>query len=126
MKSNILYIEDHPDNMLLIKRLLEGDTYHLIEAWTGLQGVGLAESQDIDLILLDINLPDIDGFEVIRRLRSSKKTKLAQIPIVAVTANAMKGDKQKIINAGCDYYIAKPINIRTFMETVEALTANHV
>jgi len=126
MTVNILYIEDRPDNMLLMKRLLEGDTYHLIEAWTGMEGVGLAESQDIDLILLDINLPDIDGYEVVRRLRASKKTKLAQIPIVAITANALKGDKEKIINAGCDYYIAKPINIRNFMEMMETMTANQI
>jgi len=121
MKPNILYIEDHPDNMTLVKRIFRPDGYTLIEAGSGLQGVSIAEEQDIDLILLDINLPDIDGFEVARRLRTSRKTDLAQTPIVAVTANAMKGDANKVLAAGCDEYLSKPINIQALMDTVENL-----
>lgn len=121
MKPNILYIEDHPDNMTLVKRIFRPDEYNLIEAGSGLQGVSIAEEQDIDLILLDINLPDIDGFEVARRLRTSRKADLAQTPIVAVTANAMKGDAKKVIAAGCDEYMSKPINIQALMDTVENL-----
>ena len=115
----ILYIEDHPDNMTLVRRILESESYTLIEARTGLQGIFFAENEEADLILLDINLPDIDGYEVARRLRSSKKTKLAEIPIVAVTANAMRGDDQKILDSGCNFYIAKPINIQELLDTVE-------
>ena len=121
MKPNILYIEDHPDNMTLVKRIFRPDEYNLIEAGSGIQGVSIAEEQDIDLILLDINLPDIDGYEVARRLRTSRKIDLAQTPIVAVTANAMKGDAKKVIAAGCDEYLSKPINIQTLMDTVENL-----
>jgi len=73
------------------------------------------------MILLDVNLPDIDGYEVARRLRKSKKTALAHIPIVAVTANAMKGDDQKALDAGMDLYMTKPINIQALLETVEDL-----
>ena len=124
MRPNILCIEDHPDNMTLVRRILQSGSYNLFEACTGLQGLAIAESQDIevDLILLDINLPDIDGYEVARRLRASVKSSLANTPIVAVTANAMKGDLQKVLNAGCNFYITKPINIQELLDKVEALT----
>jgi len=114
----VLYIEDHPDNMTLVRRILQSESYTLIEAKTGLQGIFFAENQDIDVILLDINLPDIDGYEVARRLRKSEKTALAHIPIVAITANAMKGDSQKALEAGCNMYISKPINIQELLEKV--------
>jgi two-component system cell cycle response regulator DivK len=121
MKPNILCIEDHPDNMTLIKRIFRADSYNVIEANNGTQGISIAESQDIDLILLDINMPDIDGYEVARRLRASTKATLAHVPIVAVTANAMRGDAEKVIEAGCDIYMAKPINIQELLNTVETL-----
>jgi two-component system cell cycle response regulator DivK len=79
------------------------------------------ESQELDLILLDINLPDIDGYEIARRIRSNSKPGLKQIPIIAVTANAMKGDTQKAISAGCTMYMSKPINIVELAEKVDAL-----
>ena len=120
MKPNILCIEDHPDNMMLIRRLFRSDRYNLIEAKTGVQGLSIAESQGLDLILLDINLPDVDGYEIARRIRSSSKPELIQIPIIAVTANAMKGDSQKALDAGCDIYMSKPINIVELVETVDA------
>ena len=123
MTSKVLYIEDHPDNMTLVRRILQADHYTLIEANTGFQGIMIAESQEVDLILLDINLPDIDGYEITRRLRASKKVSLACIPIVAVTANAMKGDLEKAIEAGCDMYMSKPIDIMKLLDTVEALTS---
>jgi len=120
MKPNILCIEDHPDNMMLIRRLFRPDSYHLIEAKTGVQGLSITKDQDLDLILLDINLPDIDGYEIARRVRASANIKLARIPIIAVTANAMKGDSQKALDAGCDAYMSKPINIVALVETVES------
>lgn len=120
MKYNILYIEDNPDNMMLVQRALEARGYHLLKAMKGLDGVAAAESEQVDLILLDINLPDIDGYEVARRLRSSSKHDLARVPIIAVTANALKGDAEKALNAGCDVYMSKPINIRELWARVEA------
>ena len=120
MKPNILCIEDHPDNMMLVRRVFRPESYNLFEARTGLQGLSVAESQDLDLILLDINLPDIDGYEIARRLRSSTISASAHIPIIAVTANALKGDSQKAIEAGCDMHISKPINIIELLEIVEA------
>ena len=119
MKPTVLYIEDHPDNMTLVKRIFCSEDYNLIEAQTGLQGINMAENQDIDLILLDINLPDIDGYEVAKRLRNSKNRKLVNTPIIAVTANAMRGDAIKIIGAGCDHYMSKPIDIQELFEKVE-------
>jgi two-component system cell cycle response regulator DivK len=120
MGHNILYIEDNPDNMMLVKRALEARGYTLTEAVNGLTGVATAESTDVDLILLDINLPDIDGYEVARRLRASEKSALAYTPIIAITANALKGDAEKALSAGCDVYMSKPINIRELWARVEA------
>jgi CheY-like chemotaxis protein len=120
VKPNILHIEDNPDNMMLIRRILRPDSYNLIESGSGIQGITIAESQDIDLILLDINLPDIDGYEVARRLRANPKTTLAHTPIIVITANAMKGDAQKALAAGADVYMSKPINIQELLDKVES------
>ncbi len=118
--NNVLYVEDNHDNMMLVKRALEARGYRLLEAANGLKGLEVAEKENVDLILLDINLPDIDGYEVARRLRSSSKIALAHIPIIAITANALKGDAEKALEAGCDVYMSKPINIRELWARVEA------
>ena len=120
MGNNVLYIEDNPDNMTLVKRVLEARGYCLLQAMNGLDGVATAEREEVDLILLDINLPDIDGYEVARRIRNSGKSKLAYVPIIAITANALKGDAEKALGAGCDVYMSKPINIRELWARVEA------
>ena len=120
MTHNILYIEDNEDNMTLVQRALEARGYRLLKAMRGLDGIAIAETEQVDLILLDINLPDIDGHEVAQRLRSSAKPELRRIPIIAVTANALKGDAQKALDAGCDVYMSKPINIRELWARVEA------
>jgi two-component system, cell cycle response regulator DivK len=120
MTNNVLYIEDNPDNMMLVQRALEARGYRLLKAMKGLDGVATAENEQVDLILLDINLPDIDGYEVARRLRSSSKRQLNTVPIIAITANALKGDAEKALNAGCDVYMSKPINIRELWARVEA------
>jgi DNA-binding response OmpR family regulator len=120
MTNNILYIEDNPDNTMLVRRALEARGYKLLHAPTGSKGIEVAESEPVDLILLDINLPDIDGYEVARRLRSNAKRELNTVPIIAVTANALKGDAEKALDAGCDVYMSKPINIRELWARVEA------
>ena len=120
MGNNVLYIEDNPDNMMLVQRALEARGYRLLKAVNGLSGVDTAEREEVDLILLDINLPDIDGYEVARRLRSSAKSSLLHTPIIAITANALKGDAEKALDAGCDVYMSKPINIRELWARVEA------
>jgi two-component system, cell cycle response regulator DivK len=121
MGSNILYIEDNQDNRTLVKRILESRGYTLLFAVNGLSGVSMAENEDINLILLDINLPDIDGYEVVHRIRKSeKKASLAHLPIIAVTANALQGDARKAISAGCNAYMTKPIDIFELWANVEA------
>lgn len=120
MGHNILYIEDNPDNMLLVQRALESRGYKLLKAMNGIDGITQAEQNNVDLILLDINLPDIDGYEVAQRLRKSSKVELAYIPIIAVTANALKGDAERALDAGCDVYMSKPVNIRELWARIEA------
>ncbi len=117
---NILYIEDNPDNMRLVKRALEAKGYVIHGAINGLSGLQLAESIMPTIILLDINLPDIDGYEVARRIRKHRNSDLRQVPIIAITANTLKGDAEKALDAGCDVYMSKPINIRELWARVEA------
>jgi two-component system cell cycle response regulator DivK len=112
MPGLVLYIEDNPDNMLLVRRALESRGYAFTWSPNGLKGVEDAEAKKPDLILLDVNLPDIDGYEVARRLRASQNDHLKYVPIIAVTANALKGDADKALAAGCDVYMSKPIDIR--------------
>jgi len=119
MASNILYVEDNPDNRMLIKRVLESRGYTLLFAADGLTGVRMAETEEVGLILVDINLLDIDGYEVTRRIRASeKKPSLAHVPIIALTANALQGDDRKAIAAGCNAYMAKPIDINELWDCV--------
>lgn len=122
MGSTILYIEDNPDNMLLVQRALEARGYTFLWAANGLSGLAEAEARHPDLILLDINLPDIDGYEVARRIRAHEK--LRDLPVIAITANALRGDAEKALNAGCDVYMSKPINIRELWAKVNSFLAN--
>ncbi len=117
---NILYIEDNPDNMRLVRRALEAKGYVVHGAVNGLAGIQKAQSLEPHLILLDINLPDIDGYEVARRLRQHRSNTLRYCPIIAITANTLKGDAAKALDAGCDVYMSKPINIRELWARVEA------
>ncbi len=120
MPYTILYVEDNPDNRALVQRALEAKGYRFIWAATGLEGMEVAKTQRPNVILLDINLPDIDGYEVARRLRSESAKNLLYVPIIAVTANALRGDAEKALAAGCDVYMSKPINIRELWSRIEA------
>jgi two-component system cell cycle response regulator DivK len=124
MVHKILYVEDNVDNMILVRRALEARGYEFIWAQNGSSGVELAETNMPDVILLDINLPDIDGYEVARRLRNSGKSSLVYVPIIAVTANALRGDAEKALAAGCDVYMSKPINIRELWARVEGFLSS--
>ncbi len=124
MAGTILYIEDNPDNKLLVQRALESRGYTLLWAANGLQGLEQAEAARPDVILLDINLPDIDGYEVARRLKANGF--LHTIPIIAITANALKDDAKKALAAGCDVYMSKPINIRELWDKVNLVLSNEV
>lgn len=108
----VLYIEDNPDNRLLVKRVLVAEGYEVDVASNAADGLKLAESGKPNLILVDINMPDVDGYTVTAQLR--KMDHLGRVPIVALTANVMKGDREKTLAAGCDGYIQKPIDIDQF------------
>lgn len=108
-KARILYIEDNIDNMTLVQRVLEIEGFEVIPAETGKDGVSKAIQNLPDIIITDINLPDIDGYEVTDMLKKEKKT--AHIPIIAMTANVMKKDREHVFQAGCDGYISKPIDV---------------
>ena len=105
----ILYIEDNPENRLLVSRVLEVDRYEVVEAVDGPSGLRAATETEPDLILLDIGLPKVDGYSLAERFRQIPA--LDQVPILAVTANVMKGDRERTLAAGCDGYIPKPIDI---------------
>jgi len=107
------YVLDHPE---LVRDVLQYQGYQTIEAGTGEDGVRLARARTPDLILMDIQLPEVSGLEVTRWLKDDEE--LREIPVIAVTAFAMKGDEQRIRQGGCEAYISKPISIVTFLETV--------
>jgi two-component system cell cycle response regulator DivK len=107
--TTVLYIEDNAANRLLVRRVLEAEGYAVIEAEDGPTGLNVALDTIPDLILLDINLPEIDGYELVSQMRESPS--LAGTPIIALTANVMKGDRERTLAAGCDGYIQKPIDV---------------
>ena len=106
--ATVLVIEDNPDNMMLICDILELNGYTVIQALTGLHGYETAEEKQPDFIILDIQLPDIDGYQVLEKIRNSKK--IQKVPVIAMTSYAMAGDKERLLNAGCDGYVEKPID----------------
>src|ERR1051325_10956970 len=114
--KRILVIEDTEDNRLILGDLLSNAGYELIEAVDGLEGVAAAEREKPDLILMDIQLPGIDGYEATRRIRAIPA--LVGVPIIAVTSYALSGDETKAREAGCDGYIAKPYSPRQLLATV--------
>lgn len=118
-EKNILIIEDNEMNMELVKDLLETNNYHVLWSSTAGDAIELLKKIIPDLIVTDIQLPDLDGCSLIELLKNNKKT--GKIPIIALTASAMAGDKERILKAGCDEYISKPINTKIFIETVKKL-----
>ena len=118
MSRRILYIEDNPENRLLMRRVLMAEGYVVEEAFDGNSGLEKAAESPPDLILMDINLPEIDGYEVTARLKQLPN--MAGVPIIAVTANVMKGDREKTLAAGCDGYIQKPIDIDLLPSQIES------
>ncbi len=107
MAARILYIEDNPLNMRLVRKILVAAGFQMLEAIDGLSGVALALQEMPDLILMDINLPDIDGVAATIRIKSSPTT--AHIPVIALTANTMHGDRERLMTMGCNGYIPKPV-----------------
>lgn len=117
MSGKILYIEDNLGNRMLVRRILEAEGYSITEAPDGPTGLDLAAQEQFDLILLDINLPEIDGYDLARRMRGMSN--LNDVPILAVTANVMQGDKERTLEAGCDGFIPKPIDVDKLPEQIQ-------
>jgi CheY-like chemotaxis protein len=117
MSARILYIEDNESNLYLVTFLLQTRGHSVVQARDGAEGLALALAERPDLILLDIQLPDLDGYETARLLRSEPAS--ASTPIIALTSYAMAGDREKALAAGCTGYIEKPINPDTFIATIE-------
>ncbi len=114
--EQILVVEDNEKNMKLVRDVLVATGYRTLEAATGGLAVELAAEHSPDLVLMDIQLPDVDGVHVLGRLRADERT--AAIPVLAVTAQAMHGDRERFLAAGFDGYVSKPLNIREFLGTV--------
>ena len=117
MAKKVLICEDNPVNRVLMRDLLAVDGHEVIEAADGLRGIELATSDPPDLIIMDIQMPVMNGYDAIKVLRGNPTT--ARIPIVAITSFAMAGDREKVLDAGADEYISKPIDTRLFRKLVK-------
>lgn len=113
MKTKILIIEDNEQNMYMLSFLLESENYEVIKAYSGAEGIKAVQRYEPHIILLDIQLPELDGYAVAKKLREEEKSK--NIPIIVVTSYAMPGDKEKAMESGATGYIEKPINPDTFI-----------
>jgi two-component system cell cycle response regulator DivK len=116
-KGTILYVEDNPDNRLLVKRILLAEDYSLLEAIDGKDALNVLRTARPDLILMDINMPDMDGYTLTAKIKSLPG--FERIPILALTANVMRGDKERTLEAGCDGYIQKPLDIDQLTREIE-------
>jgi two-component system cell cycle response regulator DivK len=116
MRKRILVVDDNEDNCQIIRDLLTSFDYEVIEASDGAEGVAMAQSHAPDLILMDIQLPEMDGYEASRRIRAIPE--LAQVPIIAVTSYALSGDEGKAREVGCDGYVAKPFSPRQLLAKI--------
>ena len=116
----ILYIEDNDDNVYMLKNRLTRAGFTVIVATDGTQGVAMTASEQPDIVLMDLTLPDMDGWEATRRIKAEAATR--HIPVVALTANAMEGDREKALAAGCDDFDTKPVELPRLLGKIRALT----
>jgi CheY-like chemotaxis protein len=116
-KKRVLLVEDNEDNLVVYRTILEHVGFQVIEARDGEEGVARAKSENPDIILMDISIPKMDGWEATERLKADKQT--AAIPIIALTAHALEEDRLKAMRAGCDGYLAKPVEPRRVVQEVE-------
>jgi CheY-like chemotaxis protein len=116
-RARVLVVEDNDMNMQLVEYLLEEGGYQIVKAASGEEALSIARGGEVvDLILMDIHLPDMDGISVVHEMKSDPRT--SAIPILALTAHAMRGDKDRFLDAGCDGYISKPIDVKTFLSSI--------
>ncbi len=115
----ILYVEDNEDNVYMLVRRLERQGFEVLVAPDGAQGVAIAQSEHPDLIVMDLNMPVLDGWEATRRLKGAPETEA--IPIIALSAHAMSGDRERALEAGCDDYDTKPVRMDSLMAKIRTL-----
>lgn len=118
MRKMVLVVEDQDDNRRIVRDLLINNGFDVVEATNGLKGVELAQAHHPDLILMDIQIPGIDGYEATRRIKSDPK--LRDIPLIVVTSYALDGDDKKAFEAGCDAYVAKPYSPRKLLAQIQS------
>jgi two-component system cell cycle response regulator DivK len=118
----ILYVEDNFENKLFVRRVIESMGHEMLEAETGLDSLTMAAEEMPDLILMDINIPGMDGLETTTKLKQNPQ--LAHIPVIALTANAMKGDKERCLAAGCDGYMQKPVGVSDLRREIQQYSAH--
>lgn len=116
----VLYVEDNDDNIFMLRNRLNRAGYDVVVATDGLQGVAAAAAEQPDLILMDLSLPRLDGWEATRRIKAAPETR--HIPVIALTAHAMTGDREKAIAAGCDDFDTKPIELPRLLQKIRSLT----
>ena len=115
----VLYVEDNDDNIFVLKNRLARAGFTVVIATDGLQGVAMAASEQPDIILMDLSLPVLDGWEATRRIKAAAETR--HIPVIALTAHAMIGDREKALSAGCDDFDTKPVELPRLLEKIRAL-----
>jgi two-component system cell cycle response regulator DivK len=120
-KGTILYIEDNADNRTLVRRILNAEEYECAEATNARDALMLLETVRPNLILMDINMPDMDGYTLTAKIKSMPE--FERIPILAITANVMRGDREKSLEAGCDGYIQKPLDVDQLVNEIEKFLA---
>lgn len=113
----ILHVEDNPENRMLVRRILQASGFTVVETENASQTLTILDELRPGLILMDINIPEMDGYTLTHMIK--ERPELAAVPIVAITANVMRGDREKTLQAGCDGYIQKPIDVDTFVEQVQ-------
>lgn len=116
-QKTVLYIEDNPHNRRLVRRTLQRRGYEMVEADNGITGLEMVRELNPPLVLLDIGLPQMDGIEVVKHIKAD--TELQQIPVIALTASAMRGDRERFLAAGCDDYLSKPIQVLELLQMVK-------
>ncbi len=117
-RKRILCIEDNDSNLRLVSRIVEGEKHEFLMAVDGLTALALAQRERPDLILLDINIPGLSGLELARRIKDDPA--LSSIPVIATTANVLRGDRERCLEAGCDEYLAKPLDVRELQTMLRA------
>lgn len=121
--TRVLYVEDNEDNVYMLQRRLERKGYEVVVARDGAQGLALAQSEQPDLIIMDLSLPVLDGWEATRRLKADAATH--HIPVIALSAHAMTGDREKALEAGCDDFDSKPVDFERLLGKLDRLRIRH-